>query len=404
MNPVFPAMKRLVHILPLFVLAAARAAAEPVVPALPEDGCVRSGAGRVLEDRLSGLDPDDPEAGSDRPRQPSAAPARAEDPATEDSAFFLDAFSFVRGIASRSGAECHVQELHSRTLAGREGRGTELGVTVTVPFVPPPKDRFRPDKASATLFLGLVGTNGVDFAAYGDEERPADGGAGPGTASRGRPSPGTAVQACVRPDRSNGRRAVHWTDGTLYTVLAYRARNGFQPFADVWTRTTNALARREAALPSASPAATPPDALETDGLRLCPALPTSLADAGLEQVWACFFFDRRPYYDGSVLARNMQPVSSAEKRREWWLKLQVRSASPATVRPSACAQLFYGDADGKPFAPDSFQLRSGDPASVRTWTDGDRFLVLAPEAPFRDDPAWDAVWTAATNLVRSAGR
>ena len=36
------------------------------------------------------------------------------------------------------------------------------------------EDRFRPDKASATLFLGLVGTNGVDFAAYGDEERPDD--------------------------------------------------------------------------------------------------------------------------------------------------------------------------------------------------------------------------------------
>ena len=49
MNPVFPAMKRLVRILPLFVLAAARAAAKPGVPALPEDGCVRSGVGRVLE-------------------------------------------------------------------------------------------------------------------------------------------------------------------------------------------------------------------------------------------------------------------------------------------------------------------------------------------------------------------
>lgn len=77
MNPVFPAMKRLVRILPLFVLAAARAAAEPVVPALPEDGCVRSGVGRVLEDKLSRLDPDDPESCHDLPLHPSGAAARA---------------------------------------------------------------------------------------------------------------------------------------------------------------------------------------------------------------------------------------------------------------------------------------------------------------------------------------
>ena len=58
-------MKRLALFLPLLALAAAPAPAEPVLLELPENGCVRSGAGRVLEDKLSQL-----------------APAHTEDPAT----------------------------------------------------------------------------------------------------------------------------------------------------------------------------------------------------------------------------------------------------------------------------------------------------------------------------------
>ena len=57
-------MKRLALLLPLLALAAAPARAEPVPPLLPENGCVRSGAGRVLDGKLSQL-----------------APAHAEDPA-----------------------------------------------------------------------------------------------------------------------------------------------------------------------------------------------------------------------------------------------------------------------------------------------------------------------------------
>ena len=58
-------MRRLALLLPLIALAAAPAPAEPVLLELPENGCVRSGAGRVLEDKLSQL-----------------APAHTEDPAT----------------------------------------------------------------------------------------------------------------------------------------------------------------------------------------------------------------------------------------------------------------------------------------------------------------------------------
>ena len=57
-------MKRRALHLPLLALAAAPARAEPVPPLLPENGCVRSGAGRVLDGKLSQL-----------------APAHAEDPA-----------------------------------------------------------------------------------------------------------------------------------------------------------------------------------------------------------------------------------------------------------------------------------------------------------------------------------
>ena len=62
-------MKRLALLLPLLALAAAPAPAEPVLLELPENGCVRSGAGRVLEDKLSQL-----------------APAHTEDPATQSPA------------------------------------------------------------------------------------------------------------------------------------------------------------------------------------------------------------------------------------------------------------------------------------------------------------------------------
>ena len=58
-------MKHLALLLPLLALAAVPAPAEPVLLDLPENGCVRSGAGRVLEDKLSQL-----------------APAHTEDPAT----------------------------------------------------------------------------------------------------------------------------------------------------------------------------------------------------------------------------------------------------------------------------------------------------------------------------------
>ncbi len=58
-------MKRLTLLLPLLALAAVPAPAEPVLLDLPENGCVRSGAGRVLEDKLSQL-----------------APAHTADPAT----------------------------------------------------------------------------------------------------------------------------------------------------------------------------------------------------------------------------------------------------------------------------------------------------------------------------------
>ena len=59
-------MKKLALLLPLLALAAAPALAEPVPPLLPENGCVRSGAGRVLDGKLSQL----------------LAPAHAEDTAT----------------------------------------------------------------------------------------------------------------------------------------------------------------------------------------------------------------------------------------------------------------------------------------------------------------------------------
>ncbi len=58
-------MARPALLLPLLVLAAVPAPAEPVLLDLPENGCVRSGAGRVLEDKLSQL-----------------APAHTADPAT----------------------------------------------------------------------------------------------------------------------------------------------------------------------------------------------------------------------------------------------------------------------------------------------------------------------------------
>ena len=316
-----------------------------------------------------------------------------------EGAFFFAALERAREIAARAGAECHVRTLYSATRGLEFKRGTQLAAQLTVPNPSADEDKTWLSKATATLYLGLVGTNGVDLADYDDEIRygelrkKAD--------ANGIVSTGQGTQFCLRPTIRN--KCLHWTDGTAYAILQYPVR--FEPalFAGLWRETTNAVAGR--ALSAPPPADIPearPDDLEEEGVRLLPVLTERFAGAGLERIWTCWFVSRAPLYDGSFLRLSSGQGLDNTKNREWWMRMTAHAADPANpARDPAVADLFYGRTDGRPFVLEDYALANrGRTPKIRAWTDGDRFVVLRPYTPRDEDVVWDRFFEITTNVVR----
>ena len=319
--------------------------------------------------------------------------------ASAEGAFFLAALERAREIAARAGAECHVRTLYSATRGLEFKRGTQLAAQLTVPNPSADEDKTWLSKATATLYLGLVGTNGVDLADYDDEIRygefrkKAD--------ANGIVSTGQGTQLCLR--RTIRNKCLHWTDGMVYAILQYPVR--FEPalFAGLWRETTNAVAGRAlSAPPPADIPAARPDDLEEEGVRLLPVLTERFAEAGLERIWTCWFVSRAPLYDGSFLRLSSGQGLDNTKNREWWMRMTAHAAAPADpARDPAVADLFYGRTDGRPFVLEDYALANrGRTPKIRAWTDGDRFVVLRPYTPRDEDAVWDRFFEITTNVVR----
>ena len=319
--------------------------------------------------------------------------------ASAEGAFFLAALERAREIAARAGAECHVRTLYSATRGLEFKRGTQLVAQLTVPNPSADPEKTWLSKATATLYLGLVGTNGVDLADYDDEIRygefrkKAD--------ANGIVSTGQGTQLCLRPTIRN--KCLHWTDGMVYAILQYPVR--FEPalFAGLWRETTNAVAGR--ALSAPPPADIPAarlDDLEEEGARLLPVLTERFAEAGLERIWTCWFVSRAPLYDGSFLRLSSWQGLDNTKNREWWMRMTAHATAPANPeRNLAVADLFYGRTDGRPFVLEDYALANrGRTPKIRAWTDGDRFVVLRPYTPRDEDAVWDRFFEITTNVVR----
>ena len=319
--------------------------------------------------------------------------------ASAEGAFFLAALERAREIAARAGAECHVRTLYSATRGLEFKRGTQFAAQLTVPNPSADPEKTWLSKATATLYLGLVGTNGVDLADYDDEIRygefrkKAD--------ANGIVSTGQGTQLCLRPTIRN--KCLHWTDGTAYAILQYPVR--FEPalFAGLWRETTNAVAGRAlSAPPPADAPAARPDDLEEEGVRLLPVLTERFAEAGLERIWTCWFVSRAPLYDGSFLRLSSGQGLDNTKNREWWMRMTAHATAPANPeRNLAVADLFYGRTDGRPFVLEDYALANrGRTPKIRAWTDGDRFVVLRPYTPRDEDAVWDRFFEITTNVVR----
>ena len=319
--------------------------------------------------------------------------------ASAEGAFFLAALERAREIAARAGAECHVRTLYSATRGLEFKRGTQFAAQLTVPNPSADEDKTWLSKATVTLYLGLVGTNGVDLADYDDEIRygefrkKAD--------ANGIVSTGQGTQLCLRPTIRN--KCLHWTDGMVYAILQYPVR--FEPalFAGLWRETTNAVAGRAlSAPPPADIPAARPDDLEEEGVRLLPVLTERFAEAGLERIWACWFVSRAPLYDGSFLRLSSGQGLDNTKNREWWMRMTAHATAPANPeRNLAVADLFYGRTDGRPFVLEDYALANrGRTPKIRAWTDGDRFVVLRPYTPRDEDAVWDRFFEITTNVVR----
>ena len=319
--------------------------------------------------------------------------------ASAEGAFFLAALERAREIAARAGAECHVRTLYSATRGLEFKRGTQLAAQLTVPNPSADEDKTWLSKATATLYLGLVGTNGVDLADYDDEIRygelrkKAD--------ANGIVSTGQGTQLCLRPTIRN--KCLHWTDGTIYAILQYPVRFEAALFSDLWRETTNAVAGRAlSAPPPADAPAARSDDLEEEGVRLLPVLTERFAGAGLERIWTCWFVSRAPLYDGSFLRLSSGQGLDNTKNREWWMRMTAHAAAQAdSARDPAVADLFYGRTDGRPFVLEDYALANrGRTPKIRAWTDGDRFVVLRPYTPRDEDAVWDRFFEITTNVVR----
>jgi hypothetical protein len=314
-----------------------------------------------------------------------------------EGAFFLAALERAREIAARAGAECHVRTLYSATRGREFKRGTQLAAQLTVPNPSADEDKTWLSKATATLYLGLVGTNGVDLADYDDEIRygefrkKAD--------ANGIVSTGQGTQLCLRPTIRN--KCLHWTDGTAYAILQYPVR--FEPalFADLWRETTNAVAGRAlTAPPSADAPAAHPDDLEEEGVRLLPVLTERFVEAGPATILACWFVSRTPLYDGRF-SHPGGALPSSSKNPEWWMRLLSGPSDPADGSKGIAGDLFYGRIGAHPFSRDDYRDGNRKDELVRSWTDGTRYLVLVPVSPRNEDPVWDRFFEIATNAVRS---
>ena len=314
-----------------------------------------------------------------------------------EGAFFLAALERAREIAAKAGAECHVRTLYSATRGREFERGTQLAAELTIPNPSADADKPWLARATATLFLGLVGTNGVNLADYDDEIRcgefrkKAD--------ADGIVSTGQGTLLSLRP--TIRRKCLHWTDGTIYAILQYPVR--FEPslFADLWRETTNAVAGRALTAPSPSdvPAAHPGD-LEEEGVRLLPVLTERFAEAGPATILACWFVSRTPLYDGRF-SHPGGALPSSSKNPEWWMRLLSGPSDPADGSKGIAGDLFYGRIGAHPFSRDDYRDGNRKDELVRSWTDGTRYLVLVPVSPRNEAPVWDRFFEIATNAVRS---
>ena len=323
-----------------------------------------------------------------------ALPALAQDPATNaEGAFFLAALERAREIAAKAGAECHVRTLYSAMRGADFERGTQLAAQLTIPNPSADADKPWLSKATATLFLGPVGTNGVDLADYDDEIRygelrkKADAN---GIVPTGK---GTQQQLSLRPTIL--KKCLHWTDGTVYAILQYPVRFEAGLFADLWRETTNAVSGR--ALTAPSSVAHPGD-LEEEGVRLLPVLTERFAEAGPATILACWFDSRTPLHDGRVLHFG-GAIPSNSKNPEWWMRLLSGPSDPADGSKGIAGDLFYGRIGAHPFSRDDYRDGNEKEDLVRSWTDGTRYLVLVPTSARHENPVWDRLFATATNAV-----
>ena len=334
----------------------------------------------------------------DNAGKPSSASATTGPSPHAEGAFFLAALERAREIAAKVGAECHVRTLYSATRGREFERGTQLAAELTIPNPSAAEDKPWLSKATATLFLGLVGTNEVDLADYDDEirygefQKKADAN---GIVSTGR---GTLQQLCLRPTIRN--KCLHWTDGRVYAILQYPVRFEAALFSDLWRETTNAVAGR--ALTADAPAAHPGD-LEEEGVRLLPVLTECFAEAGLEKIWTFWFVSRAPRYDGVAIHAYSGHDLDKTKNREWWMRATAYAMAPAdSTQDVVIADLLYGRTDGRPFVVEDYFLSNRDRTTkIRSWTDGDRFVVVRPYTPKYEDPVWDRFFEITTNAVLS---
>ena len=211
-----------------------------------------------------------------------------------------------------------------------------------------------PDKpgkeASATLSVGLTGTNGFDLALFPQGEG------------------------------AWRKRILHATHGERFLVLEIPVRVDLPGLWEgFWASATNSFCREDWA-PDASGPPEPGDE-EAWGVGFFPGFVSRAAEAGLARIWHCGFDSRESYHDGRAWSPGRPDRSDSPG---WRLVLMADGGAPA--RPLV-ATLFVGRDDGRSFSPAEWNNRG----ILRYRTADGRFFVLGHDHAAVDDPFWDDI-------------
>ena len=326
----------------------------------------------------------------------AAISAAAQDPVALDSdtRFLQKALSFARVEAEKAGGQCREPQIHRNSPPWRDA-WAGLSVVLDLSW----SGKIDGGKASATLSIGLAGTNDFNLAWFDPELAfQSDG----WTPARHTPNGETVytnanVAGIERyrheMDDSRRDRILHTTIGDRFLVLKIPASLDPPGLWDgFWKSAVHAFAQPDWA-PEASGDPAPGDE-EAWGLESWPAFVERARMAGLVGIGFCWFDSRERFHNGRSARIGNFRIDNVDAPG-WRLFLSARTKDTDGKPSIVSAKLCVCKDNGQPFHPNDLQKDSGNaPDILRHRTAGGRLFLLCPDGPFHDDPVWNDIFVA----------